>query len=382
MKICLDISVLNDRQKTGIGVYTYELINELLKTNRTDEFVLFGISTFDTYNYMQNIDFKKFSNVRLKIIPLPARVFRRAFLGWQKIDFPNIERLTGKIDIFHSFNWYLPPALPSTKLVATIFDLTAIRFPDWHHEKTTQLDTVRFQRILKNASMVTTISEHSKKDIQAAAADFGRLNAPVEVIYPAAGKQFKKSRDTQDIKKVLSKYHLDSNFLLSVATLEPRKNLANLVRGYLLSGVSDRLVLVGRLGWKNEEIFDVIKKAGKKIKMTGFVRDEELVCLYQSAKCLIYPSLYEGFGIPVLEAMKCGTPVITSSNSSLPEVAGDAAIFVGNPQDMEQISAAIKIIQEKGLRNTLTEKGFIRAEKFSWAASARKLNDLYHQLPK
>lgn len=372
MTIGLDISVLNDKEKTGIGVYTYELINALLKINKKDQFILFGISTFKTYNFLKNIEFKKYPNVKLKIYKLPAKTFRLSFLSWQKIGFPNIENLVGSVDIFHSFNWYLPPQ-KGGKTVATVFDMTPIIYPKFHLEKTIQLEKVRLKRISEKADLVITISENSKKDFLKYSP-----KSRVEVMYPAADNinlNFKKS----DIARVLRKYNLQLGYFLSVSTLEPRKNLLNVLKAYLQSNLKTPLVLVGGSGWKSGEIADLIK-TNNRIRLLGYVAEDELPVLYNSAKCLIYLSFYEGFGLPVLEAMRCQTAVVSSNTSSLPEVGGGAPMYV-NPQDEKGIIEKLKEIdKDKKLRGEMIKKGIKQTNKFSWEKSARKLNLLYQNL--
>ena len=368
----IDISVLNDKQRTGIGNYTYQLINGLLKINATDKFILFGFATFRTYNYLKNIDLGKYPNAELKIIKLPARSFRTAFLLWQKLNWLPVEKFIGQVDLFHSFNWYMPPQ-GSGKKVATVFDLTSVLYPRWHEEKTSQLDTVRFKRIARYADLVLAISKSAKDD-------FSKLKPKgrMEIIYPAADSLYNPKINREGTARVLQKFNLQPGFFLSVATLEPRKNLKNLVKGYLESKLDIPLVLVGKIGWKNEGLENLTNH--KNIKMLGFVSNEELKILYQQALCVAYPSFYECFGIPVLEAMNCGTPVITSNTSSLPEVCGDAALYV-DPESIKEISRTlIKISSDINLRQTLNRKGITQAKKFSWKHSAEKLNSLYQEI--
>lgn len=371
--IGVDISVLNDEQKTGIGVYTYQLIDALLKINKEDKFILFGIATFSTYDFLKNLAFKNYPNVQMRIFKLPARSFRLAFLTWQKLNWPPIEKFIGPIDIFHSFNWLMPPQKKG-KRVATIFDLTSILYPQWHDPRTVQLDRLRFKGVGQDADLVITISQNTKND-------FLKFypQARVEVIYPGADKIFNSRVDQKFTKKVLEKYQLKPGFLLSVATLEPRKNLKGLIEAYSESGIKTPLVLAGKMGWKNSEQMKLIE-GNHQIKITGFLPEDVLKVFYQQALCLVYPSFYEGFGIPVLEALSSGTPVITSRNSSLIEV-GEKAVFYVDPYDKESIKEALILISSgKNLRASLSQKGFVQARKFSWEVSARQLNDLYRSL--
>lgn len=362
--IGLDISTLNDRQKTGIGVYTFELIKALLEGNTKDQFVLFGISTFETRNYLKNIEYKKYPNVRLCIYTLPARAFRTTFLLWQKMDFPLIEKLVGPVDLFHNFNWYFPPQKKGKK-VATVFDMTPILYPRWHQQKTVQLDRLRLNVVKENADLVVTISQNSKKDFM----DFAPSRR-VEVIYPAPAARFKP---TLDLK-------LQPGHILFVGTLEPRKNIVMLIEAFLQSGLPNKLVLAGGEGWGSELIFDFARKYPDKIKITGFVKDEDLLHLYHRAACMVYPSIYEGFGIPVLEALACGVPVICSNTSSMPEAGGDAALYI-DPQSKDSLKKAlIEVVSNASLRKKMVAKGLKQAQKFSWQKSAKRLNQLYQQL--
>lgn len=365
MIIGIDISVLNDPQRSGVAVYVYQLVNALLKVNQKDKFILFGLSPFAAFKNLDNLDFKKYPNVEMKIYKMPSRLFRLIFLIWQRLNWPFIENFIGEVDVFHSFNWYLPPQKKG-KVVATVFDMTPFLFPELHQQKTIQLDTIRLNRIKINAHLVITISENSKKDYL----KFDPLKK-VEVIYPGVSAQFKKAR-----RKTAGKY------ILSVGTLEPRKNIKRLIEGYLQSNLKEKLLLVGNLGWKNTELLALIKKNKDRIITTGYVSDEELTRLYSQAVCFVYPSLYEGFGIPVLEAMSSGVPVITSKVSSLPEAGGEAVYYI-NPYNIDDIrKALIEVTKNENVRNKLIKRGFQQVKKFSWIKSARKLNLLYEQLVK
>lgn len=374
MKIGIDISVLNDSQKTGVAVYTYNLIDNLLKINKKDNFILFGISTFETNYYLKNIDFKKYDNVTLKIYKLPARLFRTAFITWQRLNWPTIEDLIGEVDLFHSFNWYLPPQKKG-KVVATVFDTTSLINPLWHDQRTTQLDSLRMERIKDYADLVIAISENSKKD-------FLKFSpkSNIEVVYPAASKMFRRKISNQKASKYFKKYNLQPGYILSVSTLEPRKNLTRLIQAYLNANLTQKLVLVGGWGWKNDEIVELIKDNQERIKLLGFVPDEDLPSIYQNALFLVYPSLYEGFGIPIIEAMNLGTPVICSNTASMPEAGGDGVFYI-DPYKFESIKEAlVQLTGSIELRKKLTKQGIKQASKFSWKKSAEKLNALYQRL--
>jgi glycosyltransferase involved in cell wall biosynthesis len=374
MRIGIDISVLNDPTRTGIGVYIYELTKALLKVNKKDQFVLFGLAPLAAYKNLSELEFRDYPNVEMRIFKMPSKVFRSFFLFWQKTNFPTIENFIGPVDIFHSYNWFLPPQKKG-KSVATIFDMTSVAYPQWHQNKTSQLDRLRFNRINQYSDLVIAISEASQKDFLK---DYPQKK--VEVVYPAAKDSFKQKVTKKEIGGLLKKYHLKPDFLLSVATIEPRKNINSLVEAYLSTDINRQLVLVGASGWKNEQLMYLVKKYSDRIKLPGFVSDEELNIFYKAAYCLIYPSFYEGFGIPVLEAMVSGTAVITSKVSSLPEVGGEAVLYI-NPHQIDSIKQSLlKIDKDKRLRDQLTKKGFKQSQKFSWEKSAQRLNQLYQKL--
>lgn len=374
-RIALDITVLGDRQKTGIGVYVFNLIKGLLELNKKDEFILFGISDFKNYFYLKNLDFKNHPNVKIKIFPIPLKLFRRAFLLWQRINWPPIEFLIGEVDIFHSFNYYLPPQNRG-KVVTTVFDMTIKLFSKVHQTKTVELEQVRLNRIKQKAHSVITISENSRRD-------FLKFDPKkwVEVIYPFVSANFLKKFGNQKSEQVLRKYKIERDYILAVGTLEPRKNVKALIEAYLKSNLKEKLVLVGSFGWEKSEVFRLIEKNRDKIITTGYVSNDDLLYLYKGALCLVYPSFYEGFGIPILEALTLGTAVICSKLSSMPEVGGKAVLYI-DPKDPDSITEALIRVKHKSLRIKLVREGLKQAKKFSQEISARKLNQLYQQLSK
>lgn len=375
MRICLDVSILSDSRRTGVAQYNYELIKALLEENKTDQFILFGLTPFATYDYLSNLEFKEYPNVQMKIFKMPARLFRFIFLIWQQLDFPNIEFFTGEVDVFHSFNWFLPP-LKKGKIVATVFDTTSLTHPEWHHHRTTQLDLIRFKRIKERADQIVTISKNSRKDYMKIDS-----NTPIEIVYPAVPGRYNSYINT-DSTKTLKKYKLKPGYFLAVSTIEPRKNILNLIDAYLKTGLKEKMVFAGVAGWKNSQIISLINKHRDKIIFTGYVPEDDLISLYKEALCLVYPSYYEGFGLPILEAMSFGTPVICSNTSSMTEVGGNAAIYIDPFKTESIVSALQKISRNKKIISALSKKGLAQSKKFSWKNSAKKMNKIYQKLIK
>lgn len=235
-------------------------------------------------------------------------------------------------------------------------------------------------RGMHSCSHVITVSEHARSEIVYFLGE--HFLSKVSVIPEAARPAFAVPCSDTFRKEVLTKYALPERYLLAVSTIEPRKNLVTLLDAYKrLVAHSDTpcppLVIVGRKGWNFDDILGYMEELEGKVVFPGHISDEELVALYQMATCLVFPSLYEGFGLPVLEAMMAGCPVITSCVSSLPEVAGDAALLV-DPLNAEEIMLAmLKILNDEGLRTRLAREGLARAHNFSWEETARMTQAVY-----
>ena len=252
-------------------------------------------------------------------------------------------------------------------------DLSYIHFPQLFKKKDLYQLKLWTKLSVKKAKKVFTISKASKSDIIKV---YGVPESKVIVTYPGI-----KGKSTMQNSKLLKdKYGIEGEYILFVGTLQPRKNIKKLIEAFSkLSTFNSQLstlnlVVVGKKGWMYEEILGAPKKFGieDKVKFLDFVTDEELQALYKNALCFILPSLYEGFGLPVLEAMQNGCPVITSNISSLPEAGGDAALYV-DPQDVNDIADKIqKVISNQKLRDDMMEKGYKQVKKFSWEKTARE----------
>lgn len=315
---------------------------------------------------------------------LPRRVVRQTAKPWRLRVLLNslanrpMDALIGPADLFHAADHLLPP-LAGCKSVFTLYDLTTVKFPQTHSALNRWFSQLMLPRFLRRADKILAISECTRRD----ALDLYHLPAakiitiPLGVsIYPAAGP-------AQNSDQVQARYHLPPQYLLYVGTIEPRKNLPVLFSALQQANLPDlKLVVVGKKGWLYEQTFRQLQELGlgSRVLFTGFVPDEELLPIYQKASAFVFPSLYEGFGLPVLEAMACGAPVICSNASSLPEVAGEAAILVP-PADVRGWSQAIAhITQNEGLRAQLREAGLRQAARFSWASTARQTGSVYREL--
>ncbi len=362
MKIGIDISQ-SAYPGTGVATYTNNLIENLLSIDKSNEYVFFYSSLRCSYRgSLPNVKEFKFPPTMLNFL-------------WNKIHIVPIEWLIGKTDIFHSSDYLQPPT--NAPKVSTIHDLTVYKYPQTQHPKIIDAIIRSNKWIKKEAKSVIAVSEATKKDI------IEILNIPaekIEVIHEAAGKQFNErvQNEKEKIKQVKEKYGIgETEYILSVGTQEPRKNIARLIKAYQLlsnevSFGNSSLVIVGKFGW-GEKIAPV-----KGIILTGYVSDEDLPYLYAGARLFVYPSLYEGFGLPILEAMGCGCPVVSSDTSSLPEVGGKAVVYI-NPENVENIAKGILEAIKPASRKILIEAGFIQAQKFSWEKCAQETLKVYER---
>lgn len=360
MKIGIDVTA-SIYSGTGIASYYQSLVPELLKQGKQHEFVLFGYS------------FRRFSDLFLatKKYPFPPRLME--FL-WNKLHVFPIENLIGNVDVFHAWD-YLQPPTRRTKIVTTIHDMTAIKFPMYHHKSTVLAQQHRLRWVRREASAIIADSETTKQDI------IDLLNIEeqrIRVIYLAAAKEYQrfflfgKEEKELEIARVKKTYDIEGEYLLSVGTREPRKNLKRTFEAFSLLPrerlAVDKLVIVGRIGW-GEQLTPPANA-----RCLGAVKSADLPALYAGARCLIYPSLYEGFGLPVVEAMTVGCPVVTSDRGSLQEISGKAAILV-DPEDIHSIVGGIEDALEN--HDLWSKKGIERAKEFSWQRAARETLDVY-----
>jgi len=289
------------------------------------------------------------------------------------------------VDIFFLPNLNFVAVTDKAKLIVTAHDLSFEAFPEtfswkrrfWHF-------FINFRRLVLSADKVIAVSQSTKNDLMM------RYNVPeksIAVISSGIGEQFRvMSRNDDKLISVQKKYYLPYKFILSLETFEPRKNILSLIKSYealqrLGHPVFDKyaLVIAGACGWKYGEIFKAIANSPykKKIVLPGFIVDEDKPALYNLASVFVYPSLYEGFGFPPLEAMASGTPVITSHSSSLPEVVGEAGILIDPYQPEELFQALQQVLLDQEFANLLQKKGTERASFFSWDKTAQSTYEIF-----
>lgn len=363
--------------KAGLLSYAENLIKHLVKINSENEYLLFyGGGIRQRTQYPKIVDTP---NLDIKLIRVPSRICR--FLDHKWPIFP-VEPWLGRYDVFHSPSFLAPLYLK--RGVITIPDMIAFKFP---HFYSPDLEFPKFLRrylpkVAKQAKKIITISESSRRDIL----DILPLH-PEKIVVTAlaANERYKPITDAEIIRQTKSKYGISGEYICYLGTLEPRKNLPGLIKAHAkLRGksLSHSLVLLGEKGWLYEDVFIAILnlKLGRNVIVPGYVPDEDLPALLSGADLFVYPSFYEGFGLPVLEAMSCGVPVITSNTSSLPEVTGDAAILV-DPDDVDQLAGAMeKVLSDVSLKEELRRKGLERAKQFSWEKTAKETLRVYEEV--
>jgi len=357
MKIAIDL-IFVPAQKTGVGQYAKLLIGSLAEFDEKNQYLL-----FIKKNQVLEFDPKK-TNFRIITCSDVFR-FKILMIFWEQFILPFILSWK-KVDILHSLQ-QTTPLIGSFKRVVTFHDMTIFLFPEKHTTARKFLYSFLMPLSAKKADKLIADSLSTKNDM---IKFLDIISEKINVVYLAANPVF-GLRNTKNAGDVLERYGIKNKFILYVGTLEPRKNVIGLINAYqrlvVKNGIAHRLVIVGKKGWQFQPIFETVKKMrlDQNIIFTGYVPDDDLADIYNAADIFVYPSLYEGFGIPPLEAMACGVPTITSNVSSLPEVAGNACILI-NPNDTEEIEQSVfKLLMTEKLRQNMREMGLSRSKEFS-----------------
>lgn len=376
MKIGIDTSETTG-EKTGVGYYTTHLVEALASIDSVNEYTLYPVF-FDNFPPT----YSKATCPSQDNFALFGRNISRRKLThlWHKSGMPK-EKIFGPQDVFHSTT-FSAPELTESALVVTLYDLSFWTHPQCHRPVNRRYCAERCCLAARRAQRLIAISEATKRDI------LKYLHVPEErvVVTPlAAHWRFKPVEDNWQRHETLMKYGLLTDYIFSLGSLEPRKNLATLIRAY--STLPDRmrrtlqLAIAGAKGWKNSSLFSLIQELGLGdcVRILGYVPDDDLPALYGSASVFVYPSLYEGFGLPALEAMASGAPVIASNTSSLPEVVGTAGIQI-DPGNVEALAQAIlRVVAQPGLAEELRRKGLEQARRFSWRRTAEQTLQAYSE---
>lgn len=355
------------RQRAGIGRFTRDLIGALVRIDTANEYVLVVAG--------ESPEEKFPSHVTVKRLPFSERA---ALISWHRLHLPlPITPFLGKVDLYHGTNFLLPP-LGSVPGVVTIHDLTFLVHPEFADPGLASFLAREVPRSLKAATAICADSAATKDDlVQRLGVDPSR----VAVILGGVDPRFTPTSD-EERGRIAAKYPVDRPYLLALGTREPRKNLVGLLDAYDIlraRGFAPRVLVAGPGGWREEGFASRLAGSSYKddVISLGFVPDEDLPGLLSMAACFVYPSYYEGFGLPVLEALACGVPVVCGNRSSLLEVAGDVAVTVPPDQPAAIAEAIGRILTDEHYASALRAAGPGQASLFQWETEARKLLGVY-----
>ncbi|RKD32280.1 glycosyltransferase family 4 protein [Thermohalobacter berrensis] len=363
MKKVLINGLLIDNKSTGIGNYGYNLVSKIGKIN-TD----YNISAL----IQKDIDIKNIEVVNKKYNSSLKRILSEQLV---------LPKTYKDYELIHFIDYSSPILEINKPFIITIHDLSFYKYPHAFTYGSRKIKEIIAPISVKRASRIIVDSNNTKKDLVEV---FDIDESKVRIVYPGR-PDYEKIKDKFKIQKVKEKYNIEGDYILYLGTLEPRKNIIRLVEVYnklVKEGITEKLVIAGKKGWLYKDIFNKVKQLAldERVIFTDYVEEKDKPLLYSGAKVFVYVSLYEGFGLPPLEAMTCSIPVVVSKKSSLPEVVGDSGIYV-NSEDIDSIAKGIySIIKNKDLREKLGFQGKERSKKFNWENTAKQVLSIYDEL--
>ncbi len=374
MNIGVDIRPLMTPIRTGVGEYTFELLNTLFQIDHQNQYFLF-------YNSHKNIDeilpVWKYDNVHFIKKNWPNKVFNfcQKFLNWPKIDkIITKKSLLQNLDYFFSPNFNFTALSRKTKKILTVHDLSFEFFPEYFSFKQKLWHSfINPKKQCLKSDIILAPSFNTKRDL------VNFYNIPenkIHIIYPGISPVFKKH--TEQTKKL----DLPDNYILFLGTIEPRKNIMSIIEAYETAfnhlPLPYHLIIAGARGWKNKEIFERIGNSPlkQKISFVDYIKNEDKPELYHRASIFVYPSFYEGFGFPVLEAMYSGLPVITSNRSSMPEITTDAAWLIDPNKPNQIVDGLVEISNNQKLKDSLITSATEKAKKLDWTKTAKEFLEI------
>lgn len=363
MRIGIDARLVFYTQ-AGIGQYILHLVRALAHVDHQDEILLLQMRK-DRTNVVTQSNFRR--------VQLYTPSHHRLEQWLLRLELSRID-----LDVLHSPD-FIPPFRRRARSVITVHDLAFLLYPHFLTRESARYYG-QIDQAVRRTDHIIAVSEATKNDL------VQRLGVPegkVTVIYEAAAPIYQQLPKEQARRYVATQYEIDEDYIFFVSTIEPRKNVPGLLEAYrkLLDSYKARakLVLAGGQGWLSEEVLAIVERLhlGNDVRFLGRVPTADLPYLYNAAKVLVHPSFYEGFGLPPLEAMACGTPVVVSNVSAMPEVTGDAGLLV-NPNDINDMAVAInRVLTDDNLREEMIQKGLARAACFSWDKAARETVEVY-----
>lgn len=376
MKIGIDITMLV-YAGSGVANYIYNFTKTLLKIDKKNEYRLFYSSLRRPKNFYYLDELQRLGG-KIYAYRFPPTLLQ---IWWRKFSIIPVEWFIGKVDVFFSSDFLRPPLLKGTKEITTIHDLTWKIFPEYHETRIIKAHEKKLEKTIKCNDTIIVDSQSTKSDLLKFYPEVKKNK--VHVIYPGIGNEFKIISNNEKTKNILNKYGIDINdkFLLYVGAIEPRKNLVMSINVFneLVKDVkfkNYKFIIAGRAGWRKEGVYQrvVDLHLEDKIKFIGFVEDEDLPYLYNAASLTVYLSAYEGFGLPPLESLACGTPVIAGNNSSLVETIDKQ--FLVDITDKNKVLEKIKYL----LNNKIEINSKEVQDRFSWKKSAEKFLEIIKKL--
>jgi glycosyltransferase involved in cell wall biosynthesis len=372
MKVAVDLRSLHSSQFSGVEHYTVNVLERLLQQDKENSYTLFynGFKRqgFENFHYINS----KFKQTRYpnRLLNLSLKLFGR----------PKFEQMFGNLDVLFLPNLNLFAVDSRAKVILTVHDLSPVLKPELYNIKSRLWHWLLNMRYaVQRADSIIAVSEFTKHTLVES------LKVPEQKIHVISlgvdHNLFNPRKKQADLRDVRNRFSLPGEFLFFVGTIEPRKNLLGLIQAFEMVKTEAHLVIAGKLGWKYSHILEAIERSPKRrrIHLLGYVSETDKALMIKLARAVIWPTLFEGFGLPALEALAVGTPLVTSQVTSLPEVVGDSALLV-NPYSTTDIAGAIdQIVSSESLREQLISKGLERAQQFNWDKTAEQILGVINQ---
>lgn len=378
MKIAFGAQLLLDNNKTGIGWCAHNIVEQLKAKYPENEYIM-NFFVFGNKKYLKYKDMIEQYSAKGYSIEI-CRWFHYALykLLWSFIPIPYHFFMKNDVDVTLFFNFYIPPGVKGKK-VTIIHDMAYLAYPETVNKKTLYMLKMNMKKSCKRADKILVVSDFTKRELMKY---LGVEKSKIQVMYNGVDTEIFQIYDKGEVEKIKEKYKIPKEYFLYLGTLEPRKNIARMLDAYAMlkkeQPNAPKFVLAGRKGWMYDEIFEKVKTYGleEDVIFTGYIEQEDAPLLMNGAKAFLFVSLYEGFGMPVLEAMACGTPVITADAASMPEVIGDCGLLA-DPMSAESIKECMaKIVNDEVDIEDMTKRALKRCEDFTWEKAAKVVREV------